>query len=86
MRADALFRLLFILYCVEVGVLLLLLPWGSNWERVAFQLPGSGCRDLALSPWSRGALSGFGVVHLVWGVHEITGWFQRRSGAARPAR
>ena len=83
MRAGDLFRLLFVLYCAEVGVLLLLLPWGPSWERVVLQLPSPELRNLALSSWSRGAMTGFGSVHLVWGIHDLSGWLQERF---RPAR
>jgi hypothetical protein len=82
MRAGDLFRLLFVLYCAEVGVLLLLLPWGPSWDRVVLQLPSVDLRALALSPWSRGAVTGFGSIHLVWGIHDLTGWLQAR---LRPA-
>ncbi|MCL4838730.1 MAG: hypothetical protein KJ058_12275 [Thermoanaerobaculia bacterium] len=82
MRAGDLFRLLFVLYCAEVGVLLLLLPWGPAWDRVALQLPSVDLRSLALSSWSRGAVTGFGSVHLVWGIHDLSAWLHAR---LRPA-
>ena len=29
-------------------------------------------------PVVRGAVSGFGLVHLVWGAHDLLGWIERR--------
>lgn len=62
---------LFILYCLEIGLVLCFLPWGGTWDRHAIQLPYSSVRQLALSPWVRAALSGFGVLHLGWAVHDL---------------
>lgn len=62
---------LFILYCLEVGLVLCFLPWAAVWDRQAIQLPYPGIRQLVLSPWVRAALSGFGVLHLGWVVHDL---------------
>jgi hypothetical protein len=37
-----------------------------------------------LHPWFRGAVTGFGMVHLVWGAHDLIGLFTRRSPEAAP--
>ena len=29
-------------------------------------------------PIVRGAVSGFGLVHLVWAAHDLLGWIERR--------
>jgi len=59
-----LFLLSLILFCLELGVFLFILPWTSHWERnyLLFRYPG-------LTPWLlnhylRGALSGLGLVDL----------------------
>ena len=76
-------RLLFVLYCVEAGVFLLLAPWSPVWDRVWAQVPLAGLYPLALKPVVRAAVSGFGLVHLVWGAHDLELWLERRALARR---
>ena len=71
MRLDSLGRILFILYCIEAGAILLLLPWGGGWERLVLHVPSSELRSYLLMPVVRGVISGFGVVHLVWAAHDL---------------
>jgi hypothetical protein len=72
-------RLFFVLYCFEAGLLLLWAPWMPEWERLMLQLaPWQGLRGLLLHPWFRGAVSGFGSVHLVWGAHDLIAIVTRR--------
>jgi hypothetical protein len=71
MRLDSLGRILFILYCIEAGAILLLLPWSGGWERLVLHVPDSGLQELLLMPIARGLISGFGVVHLVWAAHDL---------------
>ncbi|HEX5759340.1 MAG TPA: hypothetical protein VF121_09110 [Thermoanaerobaculia bacterium] len=71
MRLEVLFRLLFILYCVEAGLFLVMAPWSPIWDRNVLQIPLAALRAFALHPAARGAVSGFGLVHLVWGAHDL---------------
>ena len=71
MRSSQLFKILFILYCVEAGVFLAFVPWSTLWERHLLELPWVGVRAFGMHPLWRGALTGFGLVHLVWGVHDL---------------
>lgn len=72
MRRGLLGRVLFIVYCIEAGAVLLVMPWGHGWERMMLQLPLDALRQLALHPLGRSLVSAFGVVHLVWGLHDAT--------------
>ncbi|MEO8503671.1 MAG: hypothetical protein ABI609_07235 [Acidobacteriota bacterium] len=85
MRFDSLFRILFILYCVEAGVFLLVAPWGQFWDRGMLQLPFEGWRALLLAPSVRGAVSGFGISHLVWALHDVRAWWIERRAKTPPA-
>ena len=80
MTARGLISFLFILYCVEVGTLLVLLPWSPYWDRVAVGLPDVRLQVAALRPWVRGLVTGFGMVHLVWGAHDLDAWLVSRRG------
>ena len=71
MRLDRLSRILFILYCVEAGTILLLAPWGAVWDRLVLQVPSADLRGMLLHPLLRSLVSAFGLVHLVWGAHDL---------------
>lgn len=78
MRLSSLFRVSFILYCIEAGIFLLFAPWSPVWDQTMVQIPLEGLRMLALNPLFRGAVSGFGLVHLVWGAHDLDALLSRR--------
>ena len=69
MDMDRVVRYVFVLYCATVGVVLVVIPWSPGWDRMLSHLP-AGFEMLRL-PLLRGALSGFGLVHLVWCVHDL---------------
>ena len=82
MSGGTIFRILFILYCIEAGVFLVLAPWSLIWDRSLVHLPAAGLRNVFLHPALRGGVSGFGLVHLVWGAHDLDAWLTRRAGVA----
>lgn len=63
------FRIVFVLYCTTAGLLFLYAPWSPAWDTMLAALPGG--LHLLDAPWLRGAISGFGLVHLVWVLHEV---------------
>lgn len=71
-------RVLFVLYCIEAGVLLLLAPWSPSWDRAVTQIPNFSAQAVLFHGAFRGAVSGFGLVHLVWGAHDLDEWLARR--------
>jgi len=73
-----LLHVLFILYCAEAGFFLLVVPWSPSWERLAGPLATIGAGAVIVEPIVRGAVSGFGLVHFVWGAHDLLGWIERR--------
>jgi hypothetical protein len=70
-RVESLFRILFVVYCVEAGLLLVVAPWTPTWSRLSDLLPLGLARQLLLAPALRGLVSGFGLVHLVWAFHDL---------------
>jgi hypothetical protein len=78
MRSSALFRILFILYCIEAGTFLVLAPWSPVWDRTLIQIPNEILRAFLLHPYLRAAVTGFGLVHLVWGAHDLDDLIFRR--------
>ncbi len=69
MDMDRVVRYVFVLYCATVGVVLVMAPWSPGWDNMLPDL--SAEFDLLRLPLVRGALSGFGLVHLVWCVHDL---------------
>ena len=57
-------------YLVNVGLFLLLLPWSPVWGLIVTQFP-PGATVLLDSPWFRGLLSAFGVLHLLMVFWEL---------------
>ncbi|HWM91740.1 MAG TPA: hypothetical protein VN493_13320 [Thermoanaerobaculia bacterium] len=82
MRMSTFLTLLFILYCAEAGVLLIFAPWSPVWDRTMVQIPIQALRGLMLHPFMRGAVSGFGLVHLVLGAHDLHALLTRRKSRA----
>ena len=65
-------------YFLEVGLVLIVAPWTEFWEHNAFVVASSTASSILLSPWLRGALSGFGVVTFGAGILDLLGLFLRR--------
>ena len=65
-------RLLFIAYFLEVGLLLVLVPWSGFWERNYFVAALPALRELLRNNFVRGAISGLGVVNLLMGFSDLT--------------
>jgi hypothetical protein len=78
MRLATMVQLFFIIYCFEAGFLLLVAPWSPLWDRTMVQISFAALRNLCLHPMLRGGVSGFGLVHLVWGAHDLVSLIARR--------
>lgn len=70
MDFERLLRFVFVSYCTTVGVSLVVIPWTPGWDQMLALLDGAGLRLLEL-PIVRGGITGFGLVHLVWGLHDL---------------
>lgn len=71
MRTATLLNVCFALYCLEAGLLLLFAPWSPVWDRTILQLPIAEMRVFLLGALGRSAITGFGLVHIVWGLHDL---------------
>lgn len=78
MPAATLTQVLFIVYCLEVGFFLVFAPWSASWDRVMLHLPLTQALPLVLHPTFRGGVCGFGLVHVVWGTHDLQQLILRR--------
>jgi len=64
-------RLVFLAYFVEVGLVLLVVPWSSLWDRNYFVQMWPALETLTRSNLIRGAVSGLGVVNLWAAMSEL---------------
>jgi hypothetical protein len=72
-------RLLFVVFFIEVGLLLVVLPWSGFWERNYFAYAWPELRTLMTNNFVRGAVSGLGVLNLLAGFFELAPVFAVRA-------
>ncbi len=58
-------------YFLEVGLILILVPWSGFWERNYFTQIAPAADSLLRSPIVRGAVSGLGVVNIIAGIADL---------------
>ena len=63
----------FVFYCFEVGVFLIITPWWVPrvWENNYFLFVFPRLKGLFLSGYFRGAISGLGLLNISLGIAEI---------------
>lgn len=64
-------RLLYIAYFLEVGLLLVLVPWSSFWDRNYFADAMPVLLALLRNNFLRGGVSGLGIVNLCIGFADL---------------
>jgi hypothetical protein len=62
--------LLSVLSSLLVGVVLAIAPWTPLWDANYLLHPHPALRALMLAPFTRGAVTGLGIVNIVLAVHE----------------
>lgn len=76
---SVLSRLVFLAYFVEVGLLLLVVPWSPYWDRNYFIQMWPALEIVARNNLVRGAVSGLGVINLWAAMSELGGLFGLRA-------
>ena len=61
----------FILFCLELGVFLLMFPWTEYWDNNYFSTMAPGWRRFWGNAYVRGGVSGLGIVNLYISIAEI---------------
>jgi hypothetical protein len=64
-------RLLYIAYFLEVGLVLVLVPWSGFWERNYFAEDVPGVQAVLENHFVRGGISGLGIVNLCAGLIDL---------------
>ena len=57
-------RVVFLLFCLEIGLILMLLPWTLLWDNNFFVSLHPDWSRIWLNSYVRGAISGLGLVNL----------------------
>jgi len=63
-------QFLYLLYCVEAGIYLLLVPWSVLWTRMLLGWT-AGARDVLMTGSARGAVSALGGLVLTAGLVDL---------------
>jgi len=72
-------RLVFLAYFVEVGLLLLVVPWSPFWDRNYFLDLWPALAALTHNNLVRGAVSGLGLINLWAALAELAALFGMRA-------
>ncbi len=83
MEIERLLPLFFVIYCAAVGIVLTVIPWTPGWNQMLHHLP-LAVGALLDASLMRGALTGFGLVHLVWGLHDLQRILRSPDGIGPP--
>ena len=67
---------IYVLYCLEVGIFLLVYPWMRLWDQNFLLQYSSYLKVVLLNDFVRGAVSGLGIANLILGAWEVA-HFQR---------
>ena len=60
----------FVVFCIELGLFIAVLPWVSIWNQNSFMLAHPGLRDFLSNNFVRGAISGIGIIDIWIGIWE----------------
>ena len=63
--------LLFIVFCLEIGVVLLVFPWSEYWDNNFFSTWIPRFKDLWDNSYLRGAVSGVGIINIYISFSEL---------------
>jgi hypothetical protein len=64
-------HLLYILYSLEVGVFLIVLPWLGIWDNNYIVYLYPQIQSIVGNPYLKGAVLGLGIVNIMIGIEEI---------------
>jgi hypothetical protein len=61
----------FILFCFEIGLFLMFVPWSALWEHNVLLAYSFRLRGLLLNNFFRGGVTGLGVIDVFLGLSEL---------------
>ena len=63
--------MVYIAFFIEVGLLLVVVPWSRFWENNYFAAAWPALRPVLTNNFLRGAISGLGIVNLCAGIADL---------------
>ena len=75
---QRLFVIVYVVFCIELGLALILLPWSSWWDSNNLVAHWPAARHLVRHGFVRGAISGLGFLDLWLGISEAIHYRDRR--------
>ena len=66
-----LLNIIYIVFCLELGIFLFILPWASYWSKNYFVNHYAVVSGLSRNYFLRGAVSGLGLADIRLALHEI---------------
>ena len=75
-KSSKVLFVVYVLYCLEVGIFLMIYPWILSWEQnfLLYQFPF--LKGLFLDFFFRGAVSGLGIANIILGTWEVAHSYQ----------
>jgi hypothetical protein len=67
----------FVIFCIELGMVLAVLPWMRAWTENSLLAPYPGLRAFLEHNFVRGAVSGLGLVNIWIGIWEAVRYRER---------
>jgi hypothetical protein len=77
-------RLIYVAFFIEVGLLLIVLPWSPFWDHNYFALTRPALRGFLTNNFVRGAVTGLGFVNLYAGFADLALVFAARERRDTP--
>jgi hypothetical protein len=71
-------RLLLVTFFLEIGFVLIVVPWSEYWDRNYFAQALPAVRALITNNFVRGAVSGLGVINVSAGLAELVSMVMAR--------
>jgi hypothetical protein len=68
---QRLWSLIFVVFCFELGVFLIVFPWLDYWNNNSIASLSPWLREMWDNPYFRGALSGLGFVNVYISLAEV---------------
>ena len=73
------FMIVYVLFCIELGLALIILPWTSYWFSDGWVVQWPGLSSILQTGFIRGAVSGLGILDICLGLMEAVRYRDRRS-------
>lgn len=75
---QRLFVIVYVVFCIELGLALVLLPWSTWWDSNYLLAHWPSARHLLQHGFARGAISGLGLLDVWLGISEAVRYRDRR--------